>query len=370
MLRLVLLVLCAGGALAQTIGAGNARALAIAARSPVVKAARARLERAAASIRDPLLRRETQAILRDSGVCVVSRKGVDQARKRQLLQALKDEHLIEQGPDLESGVFPPLKNEASDCPEVPQSYYSAPGSSFHGHHSYPGGLTVHVAVNEASALSWRAIYRDIHSLDSDSDILTAAPLWHDWAKTFVFQWNADGTESNELSFGGDATNGTKTPAHHILGLAESMARGLPAELIITQASAHAAPTLGNEPKVVNWLRAAAILAGIDPVARGLLVHSADGWRLKNALKPEYALHNLSDADFVFSGPAVAQAEAILEQLAPEFHFAPSEAARYNWEYRNPVLSNNTAEGLVILFNKSGLSAVSTRIRRQMVQQSK
>ena len=52
-----------------------------------------------------------------------------------------------------------------------------------------------------------------------------------------------------------------------------MKRGLPADFVITQASAHSAPTLGDEFMVVNWLRAAAILARIDPVAAGYLRRS-------------------------------------------------------------------------------------------------
>src|SRR5215469_6708744 len=66
----------------------------------------------------------------------------------------------------------------------------------------------------------------------------------------------------------------RAPGHHILGLAESMKRGLGPELVITQASAHAAPTLGNEYKVVNWICAAAIIARIDPVTNGYLSKDA------------------------------------------------------------------------------------------------
>jgi hypothetical protein len=33
---------------------------------------------------------------------------------------------------------------------------------------------------------------------------------------------------------------------------------------------------------------------------------------------EYELHNLSDADFTFSGPAISMVETVLAQLAPEF----------------------------------------------------
>jgi hypothetical protein len=89
----------------------------------------------------------------------------------------------------------------------------------------------------------------------------------------VFQWTETGGEFPELNFGGDGktdkfgtTGNSKTGAHHILGVAETIKRGLPPEFVITQASAHAAPAEGNEFLVVNWIRAAAIIAQVDPVA--------------------------------------------------------------------------------------------------------
>jgi hypothetical protein len=80
-------------------------------------------------------------------------------------------------------------------------------------------------------------------------------------------------------------------------------------------------TSGNEYKVVNWLRAGAIIAQIDPVAAGYLYVDAVGnlrlpplRQLGNNVNlntagqtnvlAEYTLHNLSDADFTYSGPAV------------------------------------------------------------------
>jgi len=89
-----------------------------------------------------------------------------------------------------------------------------------------------------------------------------APLWHDWAKSIVFQWNSDGTEFIELNFGGTGTNDnfgapgdSRTGAHHIITIAEEMSRGLSPVFVITMACAHSAPTSDNEYKVVNWLRA-------------------------------------------------------------------------------------------------------------------
>ena len=154
-----------------------------------------------------------------------------------------------------------------------------------------------------------------------------------------------------------------------------MARGLSPKFVITQASAHSNPTSGNEYKVVNWLRAGAIIAGIDPVAKGYLrVDGAGNLRLPavqhlgeidlNAASPtqvnapvEYQLHNLSDADFTQTGPSVAVAQILLSTLAAEFGFSPSDTTRYNTQYRNPALSHLSAERLYILYTSGGLAAV-------------
>jgi len=151
--------------------------------------------------------------------------------------------------------------------------------------------------------------------------------------------------------------------------------------VITQASAHSAPTSGNEYKVVNWLRAAAIIARIDPVARGYLrIDGAGRPRLPalrslaaidlNAAVPsqtnllaEYTLHNLSDADFTFTGPAVATVEIVLKTLAPEFGFDPADTSVYNLSFRNPALSFLSAERLLILYGNGGLAPVRAALER-------
>jgi len=124
-----------------------------------------------------------------------------------------------------------------------------------------------------------------------------------------------------------------TGGHHIITIAEEMARGLSPAFVITQASAHSAPTSGNEYKVVNWLRAGAILAQIDPVAKGYLTTDAAEFPFAGVATTgkdvnlvvagqtnvlvEYTLHNLSDADFTYSGPAVDIDNVILAEIAPE-----------------------------------------------------
>jgi len=220
----------------------------------------------------------------------------------------------------------------------------------------------------------------------DEDLILAAPLWHDWAKTIVFQWNADGTEFVELNFGGTGVNDnfgaagdSRTGAHHIITIAEEMKRGLSPAFVITMACAHSAPTSGNEYKVVNWLRAGAILAQIDIVAKGYLHVDTNGRLRLPALRElgnnidlnavgqtnvlaEYTLHNLSDADFTYSGPAVVQVNVLLQSIAPAFGFNPA-STDYNNRFRNPVLSFLTAERLLILYSEKGIVGVTAEVQK-------
>ena len=157
-----------------------------------------------------------------------------------------------------------------------------------------------------------------------------------------------------------------------------MARRLPPLFIITQAAAHSAPTLGNEYKVVNWLRAAAIIARVDPVASGYLVTdpagnlrlppppaTAGGINLdaggQTNILLEYEVHNLSDADFTFSIPAVTETEAVLAALAPNYGYSPTDVTTYNTRYRNPVLSNLSGERLLVIYTTQGIAAVRAQL---------
>jgi hypothetical protein len=151
------------------------------------------------------------------------------------------------------------------------------------------------------------------------------------------------------------------------------------EFVITQACAHSAPTSGNEYKVVNWLRAGAILAQIDPVANGYLsVDQLGHFRLpalrqlgnpvnlntagQTNVLAECTLHNLSDADFTYSGPAVDIDNVILAVLAPEFGYSTSDA-NYFIKFRNPVFSFFTAERLLILYSEKGIDGVRSEVKK-------
>ncbi len=395
----------------QTIaGAGNAAAMALADRSPLVKSALLRIEGQISTISDAGLRAATHDALFNPDTCVTHRARLTETDKKAILAELQQQGLFKTT-DADAfpggamaGIFPPLRDDGTACPHLPQAFASAPGSGFNGHHSYPGGLPVHESFNLSSAISFRENYRlnvgitgedglprvallpgshdaaEHSDLTINQDWIIAAPLWHDWAKPIVFQWSADGSEFAEFNFGGNgatdaygASGDGRTGGHHIIGIAESMARDLPAAFVIVQASAHSAPTLGHEYLVVNWLRTAAILARVDPVARGYLVKDSAGHlRLpptrktdsvdflaanQGNLLAETTIHNLSDADYIFAGPALSAALTILVKLAPDYGYDPAELSTYNNAFRNPVLSFLSAERVLIRYNNDGLAGV-------------
>jgi len=375
-------IIIAPGILAQNQnapGAGNALAAEISSKSKVVQSAHRFLQEQARSIHDPGLRQQTLNAIHNPQECIRHRAHLSDADKDRILHTLMEAGLLDAHDDaafpggLKAGIFPALIRDNSECPLLPQSFFSAPGSYSGGHHSYPGGLALHEAFNSRTAGDLARNYELRYgSVAIDHDILIAAPIWHDWAKIFVFQWNKDGAEFQELEFGGDRS---KTGSHHILGLAETMKRGFSPAVVITQACAHSSPSQGNEFKVVNWLRAAAIIAQIDPVEKGYLMRDAQGnFRLPALRKlgdlhsqdtnllPEYTIHNLSDGDFVFTIPAAKTADEILRQLAPDFGFDPADTANYNNRFRNPVLSNLTAEKLVMIYDAQGIQGARKAIQ--------
>jgi len=402
----------------SAIGEGNALAVETSAKSALVHSAKTYILARAGQIKDDKLRTATLDAIDNPETCIRHRVGLDDAAKARIIDSLKAEGLVDVEDDgkfpggLLAGVFPPVRAESGNCPLLPQTFDSAPGSSFGGHHSYPGGLPIHVAFNLSSAISLADNYRRTYGHSNgaglpevmqvgaappppeaaeifiDQDIILAAPMWHDWAKTIVFQWTANGSEFPELNFGGNGktdswggAGNSKTGAHHIIGIAETIKRGLPPAFVAAQASAHGAPTGTQEYMAVNWIRAGAIIAQIEPVATGYLVKDDVGrFRLpplrqlasapiqkilpnEPNLLVEYVLHNLSDADYTYTGPAVAEAQVLLRVLAQRFGYDINDAKTFNTKYRNPVLSTFSAERLQIIYAASGIDGVAAEIEK-------
>ncbi|GAC1360238.1 MAG: hypothetical protein NVSMB3_08100 [Acidobacteriaceae bacterium] len=410
----------AGAQTAIPPGEGNAQAIRTAERSPLVQSAYEFLVGQIYGLSGDNLRVQTFDAIANPRTCILHRANLKLEDKQAILSELLAQGLLSRGDEatfpggLLAGVFPPVLNDPSGCPQLPQRFWSAPGSSFGGHHSYPGGLPVHEANNDTADLNLAEEYANVYGhtnraglavlnirgiyepapvegtpnvLKLSHDLIAGAPMWHDWAKSIVFQWKADGTEFPELNIGGSgagmdnygSAGDSRTGGHHILSIAEGMKRGFTPAFVITQASAHSAPTSGNEYKVVNWIRAAAIVARLDPVERHYLILEAKGnYRLpalrrtgevdllaagQTNILAEYELHNLSDADFSFSGPAVAADQLVLAQLAPSFGYDPAKTAVYNNSYRNVIFSNFSAERLYALYTSQGLEGVRKEIAK-------
>ncbi|WP_124847267.1 hypothetical protein [Acidipila sp. EB88] len=422
---LALLALTTATAVAQTQttpGAGNAQAVLTANNAPLVQSAYHFLQAQIGRLSDDNLRTQTYDAIVNPDTCVLHRANLKPADRQAIVATLLAQGLLNKADDatfpggLIAGVFPPVLNDNSACPHLPQPFYSAPGSSFGSHHSYPGGLPVHESNNETADINLASEYHSVYGqydangldfVNADTiahptpqnvaalapylspDLIVGAPLWHDWAKSIVFQWNADGTEFQELSIGGAGASmddygqagDARTGGHHILSIAEAMKRGLSPAFLITQASAHSAPTSGNEFKVVNWIRAAAIIAQQDPLAKGYLIKDGSGnYRLpaleqtgevdlvaagQTNILTEYELHNLSDSDFTFSGPSVAAVQLVLAQVAGSFGYNAADTATYNNKFRNVVLANFSAERLYAVYSANGLDGV--RIEVQMLR---
>ncbi len=420
--------LCAGMLVRQAAaddqtkpGVGNVAAITLAKKSPMVSSAYQFLLEHAERIRDNKLRHETLDALGNPTTCIRHRENLSEPQKDAIVQTLISQGLVNPADGatinggLKAGIFPPVLNDGTSCPKLPQAFFSAPGStSVFGHHSYPGGLVVHESNNDVADIHLAAEYRQVYghskhngfpTIDADGplqffpragdddsdifideDLIIGAPLWHDWAKPIVFQWNANGTEFAELNFGGagatdnfGAAGDSRTGGHHIITIAEEMARGLSPAFVITQACAHSAPTSGNEYKVVNWLRAGAIIAQIDPVAAGYLyIDTVGNLRLpplrqlgnnvnlntagQTNVLAEYTLHNLSDADFTYSGPAVDIDNVLLQSIAPQFGINPADP-NYNLIFRNPVFSFFTAERLTIIYSEQGIGGVKKSVQK-------
>jgi hypothetical protein len=119
------------------------------------------------------------------------------------------------------------------------------------------------------------------------------------------------------------------------------------------------------------LRAAAIMAQIDPVAKGYLVVDGTGHlRLpplaalvagvnlnaagQTNLLVEYQIHNLSDADFVNSIPAVTQGPGAAAANRAQVRIRSRRYVSYNNFFRNVVFAYLSPERLMMIYDKGGL----------------
>lgn len=239
---------------------------------------------------------------------------------------------------------------------APQPFYTAPGSGYYSHHSYPGGLATHTATNTKIALAIYDAYKDVYDVQMNRDVILASELMHDMNKPWVFQWQKDGASLPEASIAGQG-------AHHVLSIAEAMYRGFPKEVIVAMACAHVSPTNSQDEKsLIDLLNAAAIIAGKDPIAIGVL--DADGNTLPRPRWMEGFITHLGDHDFVLTVPMAKWSIAKLEEIAKnEYSMSDEElkSAKF-YTFRDYIFSQITIERLYHTWVTGGDQAMTAAVK--------
>ena len=340
----------------------NRQAMAFAQASPRVMQGYEATLALAEAVPDAALREATLDLLRNPAPTYQLRSP-SRADREAVRQELLAADLIGADATVE-GIFPPVL----DAHQAPQAFWSAPGAGYAGHHPFPGGLMYHEWVNTLVAQQWLNAYDAAYGLVSESraldvSISLAAPLWHDIHKVTVFQWLPDGSLLTEQPI-------ADTGGHHPLSGAEAIVRGLPNDFVVALLSAHDPPsTARSNPtqtgleRLVNYIRAAAIIARVDPVATGLL-RRADGGDLVLAQDPprvEGHINHLSDHDFIFSGDSATRLIASLRQLAPRYGIDPAaDPPRFNL-FRNLVLAQAADMRLYGILQTGGLAGLQATL---------
>jgi len=328
---------------------GNAHAMRLAQRSPYVRTLYANVESLARTIGTTDLRESVLTFLHHPSPDFGANQPTLQKRTA-VRDALAAAGFVKPDAPI-GGIFPP--GTEPDSPTVMQPFWSTPGSGNGSHHAYPGGLATHEYFNASMADGFSRTY-DAHYFGGrptvDHDTIIAAALYHDILKTAVFQWRDDGTLLEEATIAG-------TGAHHCLSGAEAIVHGRSPRFVTTLLSAHAAPSLGDEKHVVDWCRAAAIIAGVDPVAYGLVKPDGSGFKLASEPVMECFINYLSDHDFVLS---VHAAEVIDAQLKTRYaQWQPPTTLAW---YHAAVLSQSTAIALYDTLTRRGEAAFATALQ--------
>jgi hypothetical protein len=330
---------------------GNARAAALAQRSRFVRTTYGFVENLARSIDDNALRQSVLDLLHDP-TPQFSRAYPTEESRRALRDKFVAAGFIAANSPVE-GIFPAGTMNRQNAP---QPFWSTPGSVQDSHHAYPGGLAVHELFNSRMAVNFSQLYDRMYlsGRPASRDVAIGAALYHDIMKSIVFQWNDDGTLFKELEIGG-------TGGHHVLSGAEAIVRKRSPKFVIALLSAHAAPSLGDEDKVVTWLRAAAMLAGVDPVEYELLRRDGDAYKLAGYAPMEAFVNYLSDHDYVISVHAVHAVVPQLQRLAPSYGFDP-KGPDYMW-WRNGILSFSGCIGLYNVLARDGERSFDRTVAR-------
>lgn len=319
----------------------------MAGKSPYVTRSWEYIKKTVSTVKDAGLRSKTLAILENPSPTLLAR--MDAQSRAEIFKELSAKGYLKDA--REDAFLPPSTNPAASS----QPFLSAPGSGYQSHHSYPGGLATHTAANLIIALAIHDAYKDIYGFSLDRDAVVVSQALHDLHKPWVFQWQASGESRKENTLAG-------TGEHHVLGVAESIVRGLPAPVVVAQACAHNHPGFDkDEAEVVGWLSAAAVIAGVDPVQAGLL--APGGKTLPEPRRMEGFVTHLGDHDFVLTVPAAKWTIAAMQDVARKQYGltdADLKGAKFN-ALRNYAFSQLTVEALYRAYSTKGAEGLAAAV---------
>ncbi len=297
------------------------------------------LKKASNKIKDKSLKTNVLAMLNNPSPSVLTN-----CDKQEVYKELKAKGFTKQSFE---NFLPPATSNS----QAVQPFYTATGGGWTSHHSYPGGLATHTAFNVEMAMSMVENYKEIYDFEPSMDIAIAAQALHDIHKPWVFQWQENNTCRQEQSLAG-------TGEHHILSLAESIYRGLDSQVIIAQAGAHSPPfSPQDEANIINWLTAAAIINGKDPISLGLI--AKDGKTLPLPRQTEAFITHIADHDYVLSVPSVQWVLPVMRLIAERKYNIKGQDLdnkAFN-NLRNYVFAQVTAMTLYHEYAKNGEQAV-------------
>ena len=304
------------------------------------------LKNVVASMDDMEMRGIVEGVMRNPAPTLMADL-MDEKNRRAVYDELKTKNLIEN--DLAFEKFLPDTKNPFKSPSV---FIAGPGSGYTSHHAYPGGLITHTALNTMVSLAIYEGYKDVYGFGLDRNVVIASQVLHDLHKPWVFQWDASGESRTELKLAG-------TGEHHVLSIAESMLRGMPSECVVAQACAHNHPGWENDEKgPVNWIMAASIITGIDPIKENLL--EKDSKTLPLPRRMENFVCHLGDHDWILTVPAAQWIIPVMEEIAVEKYGVKPEELKTEkfYKLRNYAFAQASIMGLYEVYSTRGKEALA------------
>lgn len=208
----------------------------------------------------------------------------------------------------------------------PQTYLTAASSHNNFYNAHPGGLALTVAYNVRTADAYSVNYRQMFGLPINRDLPAAALCVHEYPKVWLYQWLEDGSWLEEPRTVYDDT----WHAHCIYVTAELMYRRFDSRIVMAMAAAHQLSMLDasmdgrdvvcnwiGHDRVAHFIKAAGVMAQVDPVDYGLLERK-NGKMVLAPVPAEQWITHLADMNWPYTmGAAQLYTWPLLKQVAQD-----------------------------------------------------